>query len=366
MLSTFKCTFLAVQRRATAVVTGVVPLIRSISNVRTCTVTVATVETDRANAAGPNGFSRAKDSPFEYSLNEESAASIESSIFEQSPQLTTAQESSDANRLEIYRRFRNIRHIIENLGSNYTERYSPYSQSKNIPDLANLTLNDLLAAQCHLGHSKSLMNPAFKRFIFGERDGIHIISLPQTLIHLTRAANIVRDIRRRNGIVVFVSNKKIFKDVVVDAAGRCRGYHVFDRWIPGILTNSQMTLKANGRGPLRKYENGRLVDTVLGGENGAPTSLKPDIVIFLNPRDMIAGVRECVSLRIPTIGIVDTDCDPTDVTYPIPANDDSVRSVRMIADVISKFAAEDLDLSVHEQVSNQSEHPGQSERLLSA
>ncbi len=190
---------------------------------------------------------------------------------------------------------------------------------KDPPRPEDVTLELLLASQAHLGHATSLWNPANQRYIYGVRQGIHIISLDVTAAHLRRAAKVVAAVSAKGGLVLFVGTRPGQDRCVVRAAQMAGACHLFDRWIPGSLTNGQQILgscrvkvvDALDR-DLAGYED-RLVDIPV---------LKPDLVVCLNPMENNVLLHECGANNIPTIGIIDTDADPTWVTYPIPANDD--------------------------------------------
>lgn len=176
-----------------------------------------------------------------------------------------------------------------------------------------------MAAQAHLGHATSLWHPGNQRYIFGIRQGIHIISLDIIAAHLRRACKVVAEVCERGGLVLFVGNRPGQQNSVVTAAKLAGGCHLFDRWVPGSITNGQQIL---GRCKMKVVDE--LDRELPGGErllNGKAV-LKPDLVVCFNLLENYILLHECRSNCIPTIGIVDTDVNPTWVTYPIPANDD--------------------------------------------
>lgn len=164
-----------------------------------------------------------------------------------------------------------------------------------------------------------MWNPANARYIFGIREGIHIISLEVTAAHLRRAAKVVTEVSKRGGLVLFVGTRNDQDRSVVKAAQLAKGYHLFDRWIPGSITNGQQILGNCGMKVVDELDRdmpefqGQLVDRAV---------LRPDLVVCLNPLENYVCLHECSLNHIPTIGIIDTNADPTWVTYPIPANDD--------------------------------------------
>ena len=189
----------------------------------------------------------------------------------------------------------------------------------NPPRPSDVTLELLLASQSHLGHATSLWNPANSRYIFGIRDGIHIISLEATAAYLRRAAKVVTAVAERGGLILFAGTRSGQDRCVVKAAKLAGGCHLFERWIPGSITNGLQIL---GRCKLKVVDE---FDNDMEGFDQQlieRESLKPDLVVCLNPLENWVLLHECALNNIPTIGIIDTDANPTWVTYPIPANDD--------------------------------------------
>lgn len=223
------------------------------------------------------------------------------------------------------------------LGTTVTNTYEPEKLIRNPPKPSDITLELLLASQSHLGHSTSRWNPQNSRYIFGVREGIHIISLDVTASYLRRAAKIVEEVARRGGLILFVGTRKGQKRCIVRAAELANGCHLFERWIPGSLTNGQQILGHCGMKVVNALDE-ELPDFQ---ENMVDrSSLKPDLVVCLNPVENVVLLHECGLNNVPTIGIIDTDADPTRVTYPIPANDDSLRCVQLIAGVLGRAGEE--------------------------
>ena len=175
------------------------------------------------------------------------------------------------------------------------------------------------------------------RYIFGIRQGIHIISLDVTAAHLRRACRVVSGVAEKGGLILFVGTRPGQDRCVVRAAELARGCHLFERWTPGSITNGHQIL-----GHCRT----KLVDefdrTVPGYDKQLDDrpALRPDLVVCLNPLENWVMLHECGLNAIPTIGIVDTDANPTWVTYPIPANDDSLRCVQVIAGALGRAGEE--------------------------
>ncbi|TQB76858.1 37S ribosomal protein, mitochondrial [Monascus purpureus] len=228
------------------------------------------------------------------------------------------------------------KHKFHGLGSAVQKEYNPEDILRYPPQPSDITLELLLASQTHLGHSTSRWNPQNSRYIFGIRDGIHIISLDVTAAYLRRAAKVVEEVAARGGLILFVGTRDGQKRAVVRAAELAKGYHVFERWIPGSLTNGQQILGrcqtkvVNAFDEELPHYQGNLADRA---------AIKPDLVVCFNPIENAVLLHECGLNNVPTIGIIDTDADPTRVTYPIPANDDSLRGVSVIAGILGNAGA---------------------------
>lgn len=222
---------------------------------------------------------------------------------------------------------------LSHLGSSITPYYQPHTLLTNPPSPSDITLELLLASGAHLGHNTSLWNPGNAKYIFGIRDGIHILSLETTAAHLRRACKIVSEVTRRGGLVLFVGTRAGQDRCVVKAAEMAGGCHLFDKWIPGSITNGQQIL-----GECRIKVVDELDRDIPGFEEQLldRSVLKPDLVVCLNPMENYVLLHECGLNNIPTIGVIDTNADPTWVTYPIPANDDSLRCVQVIAGVLGR------------------------------
>ena len=176
-----------------------------------------------------------------------------------------------------------------------------------------------MASQAHMGHATALWNPANQRYIYGIRQGIHIISLEATAAHLRRAAKVVEGVAYHGGIILFVGTREGQSPAVVRAAQLSKGCHLFERWTPGSITNGEQILKKCGLKVLDPLDK-----EVAGYDDKINTwkALKPDLVVVMNPLENYVLLQECGLYNIPTIGVIDTDVNPAWVTYPIPANDD--------------------------------------------
>lgn len=228
----------------------------------------------------------------------------------------------------------------KDLGSSIAPHYRPHQLVSNPPGPEDVTLELLMASQAHIGHATSLWHPSNAKYIFGVRgreDPIHIISLDITAAYLRRACKIVRGVTSRGGIVLFVGTRNGQVQTVVNAAARSKGCHLFTKWVPGSITNGQQILGQCAKKVVDEHDR-----TIPGFGDQLPqtSALKPDLVVCLNPLENSVLLHECGLHNIPTIGIVDTDVNPSWVTYPIPANDDSLRSVQVICGVLGRAGEE--------------------------
>lgn len=211
----------------------------------------------------------------------------------------------------------------------------PNALVQNPPAPSDVTLELLMASQAHLGHATALWNPMNSRWIFGVRQGMHIIGLEHTASHLRRACRVIEGVAERAGLILFVGTRKNQGPAVVAAAKRAGGYHLFDRWRPGAITNRIGML---GGFKLKAVDHLDRQIEGFGEELMDQPPVVPDLVVCLNPLENYVLLRECGIANIPTIGVIDTDADPTWVTYPIPANDDSLRCMQVVAGALSVAA----------------------------
>ncbi|KAL6705273.1 37S ribosomal protein, mitochondrial [Coniothyrium glycines] len=237
------------------------------------------------------------------------------------------------NVAEQYHVYRQQKQHTGKLGAHADPHYQPHRLLNNPPSPADVTLELLLASEAHQGHITSLWNPANARYIHGIRQGVHIISLEVTAAHLRRAAKVVQQVSRRAGIVLFVGTRDGQDGAVSRAAELAKGYHLFERWIPGSITNGQQILGRCGTKVVNELDQ-----EVPGFEEQLydRPALRPDLVVCMNPLENYVLLHECALNNIPTIGVIDTNADPTWVTYPIPANDDSLRCIQVIAGVLGR------------------------------
>jgi small subunit ribosomal protein S2 len=213
--------------------------------------------------------------------------------------------------------------------------------------MATLTMKELLEAGVHFGHQTKRWNPKMQKYIFGERNGIYIIDLQKTLKKFREAYAYVRDLAASGGTLLFVGTKKQAQESVFEEATRCGMFYVNHRWLGGTLTNFATIRKSIAR--LKKLdemsetgEYERLPKKeVIGLEReraklqSALVGIKsmdrlPSAVFIIDPKKENIAVEEAQRLAIPIVAIVDTNCDPTGIDYPIPGNDDAIRAVRLI------------------------------------
>ena len=218
--------------------------------------------------------------------------------------------------------------------------------------MAQVTLKDLLEAGVHFGHQTRRWNPKMRRFIFGERSGIHIIDLQKTEVLLARAQEFAAEVAGRGGTVLFVGTKKQARDTIAEAATAAGMPYVNQRWLGGLLTNFQTISKRIKRlHELTDWtEDGTLellptreriaainerekLETNLGGVRNMQRP--PDAMFVVDLKTELIAIREAQRLRIPIIGLVDTNCDPDPVDFLIPGNDDAIRSCKLITEAIT-------------------------------
>jgi small subunit ribosomal protein S2 len=227
--------------------------------------------------------------------------------------------ATPATPAQQYREWKRIQANTRSLGSKLEKRYIPTELVNNPPGPEDITLEMLMASQTHIGHKTSLWNPANSRYIYGVRQGVHIISLETTAAHLRRAARVVEEVAYKAGLILFVGNRKGQMEIVTQAAEMAGGCHLFTKWTPGAITNRDVILKMAGTKVVDHRDK-----ELPGFENyrGSARPLMPDLVVCLNPLENYTLLYECGLKSIPTIGVIDTNVDPSWVTYTIPANDD--------------------------------------------
>jgi small subunit ribosomal protein S2 len=219
--------------------------------------------------------------------------------------------------------------------------------------MAEVGIKELLEAGVHFGHQTRRWNPRMRRFIFGEREGIHIIDLLQTEQLLKTATDFVREVAAKGGVILFVGTKKQARDSIQEWAERCGMPYVNRRWLGGLLTNFHTIRKRIQRlHELRELQEGGRLDLLPTKERmsmeaelrkleynlGGVRDMKrlPQAAFIVDLKSEEIALREADRLAIPIIALVDSNCDPDPVDYPIPGNDDAIRSCELVISTIGR------------------------------
>ena len=238
--------------------------------------------------------------------------------------------------------------------------------------MAVVSMKQLLEAGVHFGHQTRRWNPKMAKYIFTERNGIYIIDLQKTVKKLDEAYNFVRDIAAEGGSVLFVGTKKQAQDSVREEAQRCGMHYVNARWLGGMLTNFRTIRRRIDRMAqinkmredgtfemLPKKEVAKLelelekLEKFLGGVK--EMEQLPKAMFIVDPRKERIAVSEARKLNIPIVAIVDTNCDPDEIDYVIPGNDDAIRAVKLIAGAMADAVLEGRQGEQFEEASAQEE-----------
>jgi small subunit ribosomal protein S2 len=222
-------------------------------------------------------------------------------------------------------------------------------------------MKELLEAGVHFGHQTRRWNPKMKPFIFGKRNGIHIVDLQKTLHYFDEAAEFIRDLAANGHNVLFVGTKRQAQDAVREEAVRCGMFYMNHRWLGGTMTNFRTIRKSIDRfkeiesvlsaeeSNLTKKERIRLerqrrkMDRALGGIKDMESL--PEALFIVDTVHEHIAVKEANRLGIPVIAVVDTNCDPEEVDFPIPGNDDAIRAIRLFTSRIADSVLEGLNLA---------------------
>ncbi|HLY92149.1 MAG TPA: 30S ribosomal protein S2 [Candidatus Angelobacter sp.] len=232
--------------------------------------------------------------------------------------------------------------------------------------MATITMKELLEAGVHFGHQTKRWNPKMKEYIFGERNGIYIIDLQKTLKMFKDASKFVQDGAAQGRTVLFVGTKRQAQDAIAEEANRCGMFYVNNRWLGGLLTNWVTVQKSvkrlkeldematDGRYELLpkkeviKLERERKhLQANLSGIKAM--SRLPDIIFVIDSNKEAIAVKEARKLGIPVVAVVDTNCDPTEVDWVIPGNDDALRAIRLFASKIADSIAEGVQAGTDKQ-----------------
>ncbi len=218
--------------------------------------------------------------------------------------------------------------------------------------MAYVTMKELLEAGVHFGHQTRRWNPKMGPYIFGARNGIHIIDLQKTVQFFKTAYNFVVEKVADGGIILFVGTKKQAMDAINEEAKRAGMFYVNHRWLGGMLTNFQTISRSIERlkafeamkedGSIKRFPKKEILmmekkaaklERALGGIKDM--GRLPDIIYIVDPRKEDIAVQEAHKTKVPILAIVDSNCDPTEIDYPIPGNDDAIRAIRLLTSRIA-------------------------------
>ena len=232
--------------------------------------------------------------------------------------------------------------------------------------MSSVTMKALLEAGVHFGHQTRRWNPKMKPYIFGARNGIHIIDLQQTMQLFKEATDFVTEMAQQGKRILFVGTKRQAQDAVREEAERCNMYFINNRWLGGLLTNWETVngslaryneleeMKANNyekeisKKAKTRLERRRkkLEKNLVGIRN---MDRLPDVLVIIDPNKESIAVQEATKMNIPIVALVDTNCDPDNIDHIIPGNDDALRSVRLVTSKIADSVLEGVDLFEQEQ-----------------
>ena len=231
-----------------------------------------------------------------------------------------------------------------------------------------VSMNYLLEAGVHFGHQTKRWNPKMKEYIYTSREDIYIIDLQKTVLKIEEAYLVLKAIAESGGKVLFVGTKKQAQEAVKEEALRTQMYYINERWLGGTLTNFRTIRKRVTRlDEIEKMETDGTFEALPKKEvikirkeydklNRNLCGIRemkklPDVLVIVDPSKELSAIKEARKLRIPIIGIVDTNCDPDLVDYIIPANDDAIRSVKLLMGVLNNAVAEALGAELVDYVS---------------
>ena len=220
-----------------------------------------------------------------------------------------------------------------------------------------VTMKELLEAGVHFGHQTRRWDPHMKQYIFTERNGIHIIDLQRTIAQLKIAYNAIKEMAKNSGIILFVGTKKQAQTAIVDEATRCNMPYVSNRWLGGMVTNF-VTIK-NSINRLKRIERMEVDGSFdfmtkkegihlirekekllknIGGIKDIDNL--PEMIFIIDPKKEAIAVAEAMKAKIPIVAVVDTNCNPEGIDYPIPGNDDAIRAINLFASIMSSAVIE--------------------------
>ena len=227
---------------------------------------------------------------------------------------------------------------------------------QNVNCMAELKFEDLLGTGAHFGHVTRKWNPNFEPYILLEKNGVHIINLESTIDAVNKASDFIQELVGKNGEILFVGTKKQAQDIVQQEADKCSMFYIVERWLGGTLTNFSTIKKSIKRLKLLEKEGSNLYENMtkketqmlnrervkLADQHRGIKDMRrlPDLVIVVDAQYEDTAIREAKRLDIPVIAIVDSNTDPEKVDYPIPANDDSMRTIQLIISALADAVVE--------------------------
>lgn len=225
----------------------------------------------------------------------------------------------------------------------------------------SITMKELLEAGVHFGHQTKRWNPKMKKYIFGKRNGIYIIDLQKTLKLFKEASAFISDLASQGKRILFVGTKRQAQDAILEEANRCGMFYVNNRWLGGTLTNFTTVRKS--------IERLKEIETIIGDTEKEMSKKEraaldrerekllknligiremdglPDALFVIDPKKEYIAIQEAKKLGIPVVAIVDTNCDPEDINYVIPGNDDAIRAIRLFTQKIADAVLEGYNLA---------------------
>ena len=250
-----------------------------------------------------------------------------------------------------FRRWRPVRTLFASRGLNRKQE----NKGMSLPDFS---MRQLLEAGVHFGHQTHRWNPKMKPYIFGDRSNIHIIDLAQTVPMLSRALQVVFDTVARGGRVLFVGTKRQASELIADSAKRSAQYYVNSRWLGGMMTNWKtisnsiarlrkldeiLSAEASGftkKERLNLEREREKLEKALGGIRDMGGT--PDLMFIIDTNKEKIAIDEAKRLGIPVVAIIDSNCDPDLIDYPIPGNDDASRAIALYCDLIARAAIDGI------------------------
>jgi len=222
--------------------------------------------------------------------------------------------------------------------------------------MAEVKFEDLLGTGAHFGHVTRKWNPNFKPYILLEKNGVHIINLESTIESIQKARGFIKDLVGKNGEILFVGTKKQAKDIIQQEADRCSMFYIVERWLGGTLTNFSTIKKSIKRLKMLEKEGSSLYENMTKKETQMLNREKvkladqhrgikdmrrlPDALVVVDAQYEDTAIKEAKRLEIPVVAIVDSNTNPNKVDYPIPANDDSMRTIQLIISTLADSVIE--------------------------